>query len=134
MRAARCQSGGCSRSRGVGGYETDRDTSFEDWEAFIKLVHAGHTIDVVPEVLFYYRHLPTGFSRRTSPQANYQRVLRQFVGREQLGSGEAQLLWPLLAGLARRVEELEARQRSRRYRLVDGVHSWLRRLSRQPGR
>src|ERR1700722_20327091 len=42
--------------RAVGGYETDRDTSFEDWEAFVKLIHGGYAIDVVPAYLFYYRH------------------------------------------------------------------------------
>ena len=50
--------------RAVGGYETDRGTSFEDWEAYLKLAHAGCRIDVVPDYLFYYRHLPTGFYGR----------------------------------------------------------------------
>src|SRR5208282_32742 len=68
-----------SAFRSVGGYETDRDTSYEDWEAFVKLVQAGYRVDVVPEYLFYYRHLPNGFSRVTRAYANHQRVLRQFI-------------------------------------------------------
>ena len=55
-----------SAFRSIGGYETDRDTSYEDWEAFVKLVNGGWLLDVVPEHLFYYRHLATGFSRTTS--------------------------------------------------------------------
>ena len=85
--------------RAVGGYETDRGTSFEDWEAYLKLAHAGGRIDVVPDYLFYYRHLPTGFSRTTSPSANYGRVLRQFARLECLPAEDRESLWALLAGL-----------------------------------
>jgi GT2 family glycosyltransferase len=63
--------------RSVGGYETDRDCSWEDLEAFVKLVNAGHRIDTLPEYLFYYRHLETGFSRVTDTYLNQRRVLRQ---------------------------------------------------------
>src|SRR5262249_47347736 len=100
--------------RSVGGYETDRGTSFEDWEAFVKLQNAGHRIDVVPEHLFCYRHLPTGFSRVTDPFANQERVLRQFRRLERLPAGEGDALWGLLVGLSRRVEALEARQKGLR--------------------
>jgi hypothetical protein len=41
--------------RAVGGYETDRSTPWEDWETFVKLVNHGYQVDVVPELLFYYR-------------------------------------------------------------------------------
>jgi glycosyltransferase involved in cell wall biosynthesis len=109
--------------RRAGGYETDRGTSFEDWEAFVKLVHAGHRIDVVPEHLFYYRHLESGFSRVTDPFANHERVLRQFRRLEELPVGEREALWNTLAGLYRRVEQLDARQRSLRYRIADRLHA-----------
>jgi glycosyltransferase involved in cell wall biosynthesis len=118
--------------RSVGGYETDRGTSFEDWEAFVKLANAGHAIDVVPEHLFYYRHLQTGFSRVTNPFANHERVLRQFRRLERLPPGEGELLWDALAGLYRRLERLEARQRSRRYRLADRLHAAWKTIT--PGR
>ena len=41
-----------SALRAVGGYECDRDTSYEDWEVFVKLVRAGHEIGVIPDHLF----------------------------------------------------------------------------------
>lgn len=109
--------------RAVGGWETDRGTSFEDWELFVKLVHAGGTIDVVPDHLFYYRHLPTGFSRKTDPFANHERVLRQFRRLGQLPESEREALWDLLAGMHRRVEQLEARQNRLRHRIVDRLHA-----------
>ncbi len=111
-----------SAFRSAGGYETDRDTSFEDWEAFVKLAHAGWGIDVVPEHLFYYRHLESGFSRTTDAHRNRQRVLRQFTRTPPpLSRAEGVLLWQALAGFHRRVEALEARQGRLRYRLADAA-------------
>ncbi len=107
--------------RAVGGYETDRGTSFEDWEAYLKLAHAGGRIDVVPDYLFYYRHLPTGFSRTTSPTANYGRVLRQFARLEWLPPEDRESLWSLLAGLHEQTRALQAEHQSRRYRIADWV-------------
>jgi glycosyltransferase involved in cell wall biosynthesis len=132
--------------RSVGGYETDRGSSFEDWEAFVKLIHAGHRVDVVPDHLFYYRHLPTGFSRVTSPFANHERIVRQFRQLERLPRAEREALWDLLTGVQLRLEQLDARQRLLRYRLVDRFHAvcasvpfartalrWLRTLGRRTG-
>lgn len=106
------------RFRAAGGFEVDRGTSFEDWEAFVKLVRLGQPVDVLPEVLFYYRHLPTGFSRTTSAHANHRRVLRQYT---RSPATEA-AVWELVAGMGRRIEELEARQAALRYRLIDRVY------------
>ncbi|HCG03192.1 MAG TPA: hypothetical protein DEV93_21960, partial [Chloroflexi bacterium] len=93
--------------------------SFEDWEAYLKLAHAGGRIDVVPDYLFYYRHLPTGFSRTTSQAANYGRIQRQFARLEWLPAEDRESLWSLLAGLYDQARALEVRQRSRRYRIAD---------------
>ncbi len=86
--------------RAAGGWEEDRGTSFEDWELFVKLAGRGHVIDVVPEHLFYYRHLPTGFSRTTDQAANRRRVMRQFRHADGLPAHERELVFAALAGLA----------------------------------
>jgi glycosyltransferase involved in cell wall biosynthesis len=109
--------------REVGGYEADRGTSCEDWEAFVKLVHAGHRVEVIPEHLFFYRHRDAGFSRTTGVYPNHQRVLRQFFKLERLPPAERVLLWTALLGFARRGEELADRQRCLRYRVADRLHS-----------
>ncbi len=109
--------------RAVGGYEIDRDTSFEDWEAFVKLIHGGYAVDVVPAYLFYYRHLPTGFSRITKTHANHQRVLRQFSRGSCLRPTDGKMLYDALMGFHLRIEHLEARNRSLRYRIADGIHA-----------
>jgi glycosyltransferase involved in cell wall biosynthesis len=109
--------------RAVGGHETDRGTGFEDWEAFVKLVHAGHRVGVIPEYLFYYRHLPASFTRVTDDYRNRQRVLRQFSRLDALPAAERVMLWTALAGLQHRVEEFAARDRLLVYRLAHRLHA-----------
>lgn len=108
-----------SAFRAVGGFETDRGTSFEDWEAFVKLVKVGQRVGVVPDYLFFYRHRSEGFSRVTNGYRNHQRVLRQYMSIDHLPAGENAMLWSTLFGLQRRIEELSARQRRLPFRLAD---------------
>lgn len=114
--------------RAVGGYETDRDSSFEDWEAFVKLDQAGFGIDVLPEYLFYYRHREEGFSRVTRQYANHERVLRRFRQEERLPVAERIALWNALFGFHRKMDYLSARSRGLRHRFADGVHAVCRRV------
>ncbi len=117
--------------REVGGYETDRGTSCEDWEAYVKLIHAGKSIDVIPECLFLYRHREAGFSRATNWFANHQRVLRQFDGISQLPARDAALVWTALLGFHRENVRLNERLRSFHYRTVDALIApfrWVKRL------
>jgi glycosyltransferase involved in cell wall biosynthesis len=97
--------------RAVGGYETERDTSWEDWEAFLKLVNAGHRLGVVPDYLFAYRCRETGFSRVTNTFSNHQRVLRQFIQSEHLPMAEKIALWTALVSMQKRHDELCAQNR-----------------------
>lgn len=113
--------------RAVGGYETDRGTSCEDWEAFVKLAHAGMSIGVVPEHLFYYRHLSGGFSRRTNWFANHNRVLRQFTHRDAPPPADPEV-WTALLGLHQELERLKNASTPRRHRIADALHGAARRL------
>lgn len=85
--------------RKLGGFGVERGTSFEDWELFVRLVGAGLRVDVVPEVLFWYRHRETGFSRVTNGFANHQRVLRAFAQATHLPTQEREWLTQVLAGM-----------------------------------
>jgi hypothetical protein len=107
----------------VGGYGEDRDTCFEDLESFLKLRHAGLVVDVLPEVLFYYRHRAGSMSRVTDPYRNQARVLRQFAGDAPLPPGEAALLWTSFA-VMQRDHEVHAP----RYRVAERVAVALRPL------
>lgn len=112
--------------RAVGGYETDRGTSCEDWEAFVKLVHAGHRLGVVPDHLFYYRYRPGGFSRSTNWFANHQRVLRQFARPGALPPAESLTLWSALLGFHQELERRERAAPPRRHRVADRVYAAFR--------
>jgi glycosyltransferase involved in cell wall biosynthesis len=83
--------------RSVGGYETEKHTTCEDWEMYVKLVGRGHRIDVVPDYLFYYRHRPTSLLRTTDGFLNRRRVLRQFFTGPNLSQAEQIELWTALA-------------------------------------
>jgi glycosyltransferase involved in cell wall biosynthesis len=109
--------------REIGGYGTDRGTSCEDWECFVKLVHAGHRLGVVPDHLFYYRHRPGGFSRSTNWFANHQRVLRQFAHAGSLPPAESLALWAALLGFHQELERRAAAPVPRRHRLADWLYS-----------
>jgi len=83
--------------RSVGGFETERDTTCEDWEIFVKLVREGHQLDVVPEYLFYYRYREASLFRTTDLYRNRQRVLRQFFPATSLPQADQMALWTALA-------------------------------------
>jgi glycosyltransferase involved in cell wall biosynthesis len=108
--------------RASGGYETDRDSSWEDLEAFVKLVNAGYRMDTLPEYLFYYRHLETGFSRVTDSYLNQRRVLRQYYQLNNLPLAEGMALWTALVSLQKRNDALALRLTSLRYRVADHIH------------
>jgi len=66
------------------GFTVDRDTGFEDWEFLVKLCTSGYKLEVVPKDLFYYRHLNSSMTRMTDNYLNRRRVLRSFVGLDEL--------------------------------------------------
>jgi glycosyltransferase involved in cell wall biosynthesis len=95
-----------SALRAVGGFETDKDTTCEDWEVYVKLVRNGYQIDVVPEYLFYYRHRPTSLLRTTESIMNRRRVLRQFFAPAMLPEAEQIELWTALASFDEKQREI----------------------------
>lgn len=60
----------------VGGFGTERHTSWEDWELLAKCALEGYSQSVVPKSLFGYRHTEMGFSRNTSLYDNHQRIMK----------------------------------------------------------
>lgn len=63
----------------VGGFGEERGTSCEDWELLARLALKGYRLDVVPEVLFFYRHAEGGFSRSTSNYFNHLRAIQPYL-------------------------------------------------------
>lgn len=57
-----------------GGFSTGHGSGDEDWAFLARLALSGATLDVVPDALFFYRHLDHSFSRRHDPVAGRRRV------------------------------------------------------------
>jgi O-antigen biosynthesis protein len=96
--------------RSVGGYETEKHTTCEDWELYVKMTRLGHRIDVVPEYLFYYRYRPTSLLRTTDSMLNRRRVLRQFFPSTELPAAEQIGLWTALASFDDQNRQLQLAQ------------------------
>lgn len=79
--------------RKLGGFRETPGFSLEDWEFLGRLVHSGYDLDVVPQSLFYYRHLPDSFSRRGAFYANHLRVLQPMLDAEPHWIRRAMLGW-----------------------------------------
>ena len=87
----------------VGGFQTERHTSWEDWDILARLCLSGHRLDVCPMELFWYRHTDAGFSRNTSIYQNHMRVLKAYAdyGPAYMGPLVRNLITPLHYGFDR---------------------------------
>jgi GT2 family glycosyltransferase len=63
----------------IGGFTTDRTSSFDDWDFLARLMLGGFNLDVIPRPLFRYRHTQQGFSRSTSAYLNHRRVVDAYA-------------------------------------------------------
>lgn len=62
----------------LGGFTTERGTSWEDWDFLARMSLKGFKQDVIPELLFWYRHTGEGYSRNTNYYLNHRRILRAY--------------------------------------------------------
>jgi GT2 family glycosyltransferase/outer membrane murein-binding lipoprotein Lpp len=77
----------------LGGFREISGFSLEDWEFLGRLVQSGYDLDVVPQSLFYYRHLPDSFSRRGAFHTNHLRVIHPMMETSPLWVKRALLAW-----------------------------------------
>lgn len=92
----------------LGGFCEDeawRYATHEDYDFLLRLILAGHRLDVVPEVLFYYRLTGNGLIKTTDEFRNRLRVQRIYA--RLLKSGQLQGLVPYLAGMHERGKPIE---------------------------
>lgn len=59
--------------RSLGGYSELRGVGHEDYELFLRLAQAGHSIGVLPDVLYYYEIGRPSMLTRTSLARNFKR-------------------------------------------------------------
>lgn len=86
----------------LGGFTTHkpeyRFLGNEDYEFLARLSLAGYSLEIVPEILFFYRHLAESVQRSSNPYSNMQRVQQVYKERlQQIGLG---FLSPYVYGLS----------------------------------
>ncbi len=134
--------------RSVGGFETDRESmAWLDWMTYVKLVNSGRRVDVIPEVLFYYRVRKDSMLQSANGWAkeySFKQALlsHHFTPDTKLtGVDQSQLLATLISfrysveyyrnemtRLREQNEALAHRLESARYRAVDGINDAMRKM------
>jgi GT2 family glycosyltransferase len=93
----------------IGGFRELRDAGHEDWEFYVRLALAGYRVDILPELLQYYRQVEDGLSRALPPEPARRRLLDAYEDSlKMIGLPGGALA---LAGLYRSGQEMEARIR-----------------------
>jgi GT2 family glycosyltransferase/glycosyltransferase involved in cell wall biosynthesis len=67
----------------LGGFHEER-IGLEDWDFLLRLVMNGFTLDVIPEVLFYYRQSHTSVTGVVNHYTSHQRLLRNVTSQMPL--------------------------------------------------
>jgi glycosyltransferase involved in cell wall biosynthesis len=130
--------------RAIGGYENDRSSPWEDWMTHVKLVNAGHRLDVLPEYLFRYRMRGAGRLGTLQRDAQDTFVLTQglwarcFRSPAALSASDLDALWTALvswradsersAAIWHELTVLRARLGGLHHRLAERLNHSLRRL------
>jgi hypothetical protein len=91
----------------VGGFTEQRGAGHEDWELYVRLTLAGYKVDVLPELLQFYRQVEAGLARMLPSEASKRRLLSAYEGRMTAAGLEGGAL--ALAGLYESGKEMQAR-------------------------
>ena len=129
--------------RDLGGYDDlHPEYMSEDWHLYIKIVASGLKVAVIPKALYFYRIRNDSRYRTGDHGVNHLWVLPD-VAAIPFSPSERLEVWTMLAGMMygaelareerRAIERervaLEDRLQARRYRMVDGFCSALRRVA-----
>jgi O-antigen biosynthesis protein len=93
----------------MGGFREVRGAGHEDWEFYVRLALAGFRIDVLPELLQYYRQVEDGLARTLPSEPAKRRLLDAYEDSLKAMGLQGGAL--ALAGLYRRGQEMEFRVR-----------------------
>jgi glycosyltransferase involved in cell wall biosynthesis len=93
----------------MGGFRELRGAGREDWEFYVRLALAGFRIDVLPEMLQFYRQVENGLARTLSTESSARRLLDAYEDALKAVGLQGGAL--ALAGLYRSGKEMEHRIR-----------------------
>jgi len=116
--------------RAVGGYESDRDTPWEDWLTYVRLVHGGYRVEVTPAFLFHYRvreesRIARMMGGETGRERFTQHLLQRYFSGPSLPPGVMPMtMWQVMV----RFQRMSDRHNTVRHRLADSLNDWLLRV------
>jgi O-antigen biosynthesis protein len=93
----------------AGGFRELRGVGHEDWEFYVRLALAGFRIDVLPELLQFYRQVEGSLARTLPPESARRRLLDAYEDSLRAVGLEGGAL--ALAGLFRSGQEMEKESR-----------------------
>jgi glycosyltransferase involved in cell wall biosynthesis len=93
----------------IGGFTERRGAGHEDWELYVRLALAGYRVDVVPDLLQFYRQVEGSLARTLPSEASLRRLLDAYE--DALGPVGLKGAALALAGLHRGAKEAEQRLR-----------------------
>ncbi len=62
----------------VGGFTEQRGAGHEDWEFYVRLALAGYRVDIVPDLLQFYRQVEGSLARTLPSEASLRRLVRAY--------------------------------------------------------
>jgi hypothetical protein len=90
----------------IGGFRELRGAGHEDWELYVRLALAGYKVDVLPELLQFYRQVEGSLARTMPPETARRRLLDAYESRlSEVGLQGAALA---LSGLYQSGKAMEA--------------------------
>ena len=123
-----------------GGFREIRDAGHEEWELYVRLALAGYKVDVLPDLLQFYRQVEGSLARTLSPDASIRRLLDAYEdGLKPTGlEGSATALLGLYASRDRlqdQVRELSAKadHTTARFAFFDRNGQWIETRPRHIG-
>jgi glycosyltransferase involved in cell wall biosynthesis len=89
----------------IGGFRELRDAGHEDWELYVRLALAGYRVDVLPELLHFYRQVEGSLARTLPSEPAKRRLLDAYE--DALSAAGLKGAALALAGLYRSGQEME---------------------------
>lgn len=89
----------------IGGFRELRGAGHEDWEFYVRLALAGYRIDILPDLLQFYRQVEGSLARTLPSEASLRRLLDAYE--DTLGPLGLKGAALALAGLHRRAKDSE---------------------------
>jgi GT2 family glycosyltransferase len=93
----------------IGGFRELRGAGHEDWELYVRLALAGYRVEVLPELLHFYRQVEDGLARTLPAEPARRRLLDAYE--DALNEAGLKGAAVALAGLYRNGQEMEKEMR-----------------------